>query len=505
MCASGIVWASSKWQTLNMRLSTAALFGTCTALAGCSGGDSTTELGREAPPSAESIDTPPANTEVGPVCPQCLSAGGETSDFDGGRAPDCTSFLLHAPASEAEAELAGLDVAEYRSRLTRSFETSLRWTDLTASSAQPRSTPIAGYSPQTVVRGAVSTGSLQRAFLDPARCTDAAQCTWNAYLVLDCTDLATPSFTIATRVALATADGAIDHVFPSAVLLQTDIPEPVTRTSDPDAALSIFSSVDFSTVLGTLRVEPLPGVVFGQLGLTFIYFADSVRGQLTLSFGNGWERQVGTGSNLEPIEDRPLLAHFPADDCAVNVAPVPLDEPDPRLAGRTPADALAALDALLCATEGTASWSHTEAQTTLRVERLAPEYACVTPGRINNVRLRLSTADGLFDWSVLAAHDLDDESASLPRRLSFNQKFTPLSEMWREVFGGFPLAADTEWTLVRFRGEYPEAGTEGSGESGHVRLEIAESSSCASDIFVCTYEQAACLVAPPGGECFIGP
>src|SRR5687768_9262888 len=103
MCVSGIVWALAKWQTQCMRLSTAALFGTCTALGGCGGSDVTTTAAPEAPAQREMLDAlPPQNTEVGPVCAECLSAGGETSDFDGGRAAQCTDYLLRAPVSDAE-------------------------------------------------------------------------------------------------------------------------------------------------------------------------------------------------------------------------------------------------------------------------------------------------------------------------------------------------------------------------------------------------------------------
>jgi hypothetical protein len=463
----------------------------------------------EAPRSAESADTPPVNTELGPICPECLSAGGETSDFDGGKPLTCAIFQLTAPASDAEVELAGFDVAAYRSQLERSFETSLRWTDLTASSAQPWSTPIAGYLPETVVRGSVVTGSLQKTFLDAARCPDAAQCTVNAYNVLDCSDRAAPSYTIAAEVTLATDDGAIHQVFPGAVLLRANGPEPATNASSPgpDAALSIVSHVDVANVRGTLRVEPLPEVAFGWLTLVLRYFPDNVRGQLTLNLDNDWQRQIGTGSDLQPIEDRPLVANFPIDDCEAHVPPAPLDEPDPQLSDRTPADELAALGSIVNATDATASWSHTGQQTRLLVEVDTPAYACVTEGRINNVPLRLSTTDGLLDWSVLATHERADESAGLPHRLSFYQELTPHSKMWNEVFGAFPLEPNTERVFVRFRGEYPAAGTQVplSGEPGHAVLEISESASCASHIFVCDEEQSACLVTPPGAECFVRP
>jgi hypothetical protein len=477
------------------------------ALAACGGKDATTTAPPAAAPHDERLaPLPPQNTAVGPVCPECLSAGGETSDFDGGRAPTCTDFLLRAPASDAEVERAGYDLAAYRSRLTRSFETSLRWTDLTASSARPRSTPIAGYTPETIVRGSVTTGGIERAVLDPARCTESDQCTWSSGFVLDCTSQSSPSYSIATDVALATDDGALEQVFHSAVLLQPNLPDANAASPGVDAALSFAAYVDLAAVQGTLRIEPLPEAKLGTLALAFRYLADGVRGQLVVNLSNDWLRQIGNGSGLQPVEDRPLSARFPADDCDPDFPPAPLDEPHAGLSGRVPAEELAELGSSIAVADTLASWSPAGQETTLRVQLYAPEYACVVAGRITNVPLRLSTADGKLAWSVLATYELADESEGVRRRLSLEQELHPRSSMWAQVFGAFPLAPDTELAFVRFVGEYPttsDAEAAASAAPGRAVFEIAESSNCEHQLFPCFQTPSACLVAPADLECFI--
>jgi hypothetical protein len=492
-----------------MRTSTAALWGTLSALAACGGkGDATATV----EPAAAAHDEwlaplPPKNTVVGPVCPECLSAGGETSDFDGGRAATCADYLVSAPASDADAELAGYDVAAYRSRLTRSFETSLRWTDLTASSAQPRSTPIAGYTPETVVRGSVTTGGIERAVLDPAQCGDAAQCRWGP-IELDCTSHSIASYSIATEVALATDDGAIEHVFHSAILLEPSLPDANANAPSRgvDAALSFAAHVDLADVQGTLRIEPLPEAKLGTLALWFGYLADSVRGQLVVNLGNDSLWRTGSGSSLEPVDDRPLRAHFPADHCAPDVLPAPLDEPHADLSGHVPADELAALGASIAAADTTALWSPTGPETTLRAQLRPLEYACIAYGRITNVPLRLSTADGKLAWSVLATYELADDSAGVPHRLSLEQELHPDSSMWAKVFGAFSLAPDTERAFARFRGEYPTTSAEvaPSAAPGRAVFEIVESNHCQNYQAACLPQTpSACLVAPAGAECGI--
>jgi len=496
-----------------MRTSTAALWGTLSALAACGGKDATTTAVPAAAPAAAPHDEwlaplPPKNTVVGPVCPECLSAGGETSDFDGGRAATCADYLVSAPATDADAELAGYDVAAYRSRLTRSFETSLRWTDLTASSAQPRSTPIAGYTPETVVRGSVTTAGIERAVLDPAQCGDAAQCRWGP-IDLDCTSNSSPTYSIATEVTLATDDGALQHVFHSAVLLQPSVRDASAVAASPgvDPALSFVAYVDLADVQGTLRIEPLPEAKLGTLALAFRYLAGGVRGQLVVNLSNDWLQQIGTGSGLQPVEDRPLIARFPADDCDPDFPPAPLDEPHADLSGRVPAEELAALGASIAAADTAAVWSPTALETTLRVQLNPPAYACIVAGRITNVPLRISTADGRLAWSALATYELADESEGIPRRLSLEQELHPRSSMWAQVFGAFPLAPDTERAFARFRGEYPTTSAEvaPSAAPGRAVFEIAESNHCQNYQVACLPRTpSACLVAPAGAECMTG-
>jgi hypothetical protein len=291
-------------------------------------------------------------------------------------------------------------------------------------------------------------------------------------------------------------------VFHSAVLLQT--PGPANPTGvGPDAALSIMAGVDIADVQGTLRIAPVPGVELGTLTLVLRYFADSMRGRLTFDFTNDWLRQDGTGSNILPFDDQPLVARFPADDCDLEVQPAPLAEPDLRLLGRSPSEHLAALRAIIATTDRTASWIGMGQQTALLVELGTPQYACVTPGRISNIPLRLSTSDGALDWSVLAAHDLADESTHLPHRLSFSQELDPLSTMWSEVFGAFQHAPASDHILVRFGAEYP-ATSGPSAAPGHAALAISESSMCNHHLFACPEARAACLESPPGPECLIG-
>jgi hypothetical protein len=79
------------------------------------------------------------------------------------------------------------------------------------------------------------------------------------------------------------------------------------------------------------------------------------------------------------------------------------------------------------------------------VEVESVDHACVTrlldletasyvgSGKIVKLPVRLTSSDGLLDWSGLATYELGDAAANLPHRLWFEQQLTPVSMRWQEA------------------------------------------------------------------------
>ncbi len=377
---------------------------------------------------------------------------------------------------------------------------------------------MAGYTPETIARGSVTTGEALRTFFDDTACDAGQQCPANV-TVGECRSiLPNDVYNLVTGVALATDDGAIDATLEGVIQLELGGPPPSVSPGTGAVGLSFGSHLDVADVSGTLRVEPAAGASKGSVDLYLGYLEDSVRGRLELNFTNGWRELPGTGIN--PIDDQPLVAALQQDDCPFELPPARLADAHEVLGGRAPAAALAVLESLIAQTDSSATWTHLGDATTFSVELGSVEHACVTrlrdletasyvgSGKLVKLPLRLTSSDGLLDWSALATYELGDAEASLPHRLWFEQGLTPASSLWHEAFPELELATHTDRVFLRFAARYPVAGAETTPASAPPRaiLEIFEQSACPGNDPVCQQEQAgsyaaACLVSPPGGAC----
>lgn len=516
MCDPGVVAASPAWQIQCMRY--AALLAGAGLLAGCGEGG-TTLIDTTAPAPGEApTDAPSNDAVVGPICPDCITAGGETSDFDGGKDP-CAQFIRTIALTDVEAAVAGFDVAAYRQRLERSFEAPLRWTDLTSTSALPRTTPITGYDPATTVRGSITTHGISETFFDAATCDTERQCqSLDGGSRLDCSYFVpTDVYRLAARVRVATDDGALDATLDGFVSLEPSGPPALASAAD-GSTLLFGSRTDITHVQGTLRIEPLPVAKRGSVSLYLALLDGAVRGRLEVNFTTGWRELPGSG--IAELDDQPLVAVLQDDDCPFGVTPLPSAEPSQILGGQTPGDALEALRSRIADTSPVGVWTHVAGTTRFDVDIESLDHACVTPiidletgdvlgrGQLLNLPIRLSSSDGLLDWPALATYQLGDAAADRPHRLSFQQEFTSVASRWREAFGGFELARHTDRIFLRFGARYSAAGSaaEPANIAASAVLEIFEQSGCPGQNLTCQQEQAdtynaACLVAPPGGSC----
>jgi hypothetical protein len=515
MCAAGVVGASTAWHIHCMRYA-AWLAGAGVLVVGCAGSgttllDSAPPTAGDALPSDVAVE-PPRDAIVGPICPDCIASGGETSDFDGGRDP-CAQFIRTIALTDTEATLAGFDVAANRQRLERSFEAPLRWTDLTSTSALPRSTPTIGYDPATTARGSITAQGIAETFFDTATCDAERQCqSLYGDSRLDCSHFVwAGAYRLAAHVVLTTDDGALDATLEGAVPLQ---PDGLLESATQGNPLTLSSSADIANVRGTLRIEPPPGINRGSISLHLALLDGAVRGRLEVSFTTRWRELPGVP--LAPLDDQPLVAALQNDDCPFSVTPLPIGEPSHTLGGQTPADVLETLRSRIADTAPVGVWTHVGAVTPFDVDIESIHHACVAPivelgtgavlgrGQLLNLPIHLSSGDGLLDWPALATYQLGDATADLPHRLSFRQELTPASSRWHEAFGGFELARHTERILLGFGARYSVAGSDEPPAS--VVFEIFEQSGCPGNDPACQQEQAdsydaACLVAPPGGSC----
>jgi hypothetical protein len=419
------------------------------------------------------------------------------------------SFVRTVPVSDAQAEAAGIDVAGYRQLLPRSVVASLRWTDLTTSSALPRTQPVSGYEALTDVAVSVTTGDWTLTFFDYPNDATSLDCSYVHF---------EDAYALGAEVSLATRDGALQAVLPGSVVAAAgalSVAADANTTRAPLAQLN--ARVDLADATGTLRIEPPAMLPHASLDLGLSYWGDTLRGGFALSFRGG----ANTPDDSPPAVDQALVARFPADGCG-DVPPVPLDRPDQRLGGRTPA---AVLDDLRSAASAGAPvhWTETGNEATARLEIGTPEQACFdNVDRLINIPFRLSTSDGVLAWSDTGRVDLgtdpstDTEGAGQRVRLALDREFTPAAAIWSGDFSSLAVGPHTERAFVRFRADYPATSAEASSADGsspevaspepaRVLFELARVSSCPGDDAAC---QAAardsaitCLVARPSTDC----
>jgi hypothetical protein len=510
MSDSGVVGA--RWRCQNQGMRTLKIGLSCALLA-CGG----TDRALQPEPSDRSLPgVQPASAEGGPICPRCVIGGGESSDFDGGQDP-CVQFVHTAvPVSAAEVQAAGIDADGFRSALERSFESELSWKDLTTSTAGAREPGLSGFQSQTRISGSVATGDWEKDYFDATSC-DGFECPLGNGQVGNCANFAfEPRYLLATRVTLATADGAVAAVLRG----RASLPEAPSSTDSALALPSFGASADASEVQGTLRVEPLPGNVHGTMTVTLSYYPDFVRGALRLEFTN-WTAGM-SGSGAKRTDERPLVGKFPSDVCEPSVLPAPLDAPHPRLHGRTPGDLLDELRTAIGASSPMAGWTPSGQATELQLEVGTPEYACVDhwdriDGRpysqITNLPLHASTSDGLLDWSEVAEYRFDDSSGVGRHSFAVRRELPPSAAVLHQDLQQFPLPPGTQIVFVGLRADYPGAGLGPGATSSPARVSFAFTtvSDCPGNDPACNEAYRAfgpaeyCLAAPAGGACTYRP
>lgn len=336
-------------------------------LVACGGTDSTSSPA--AAPGGSSDESPPGRFQR-VICPQCVRAGGETSDFGDGSAyvplgagsiPVPTPCEMSTTVSSIELDAArALGFGPLLDRLEASFDVPLEWT------ASEPERPARGYSPSTRVRGTTRALSAQHLLPSLEGCTD--------------------SLLVRVATTLETDDGAL-----SISGTQRSVLERGARR------LVIVGGLDLSQARGTIELDPPPSseALSGSVGTQLFAWPDGVR--LSLSVAVAEARDAG-GDTLG-YHYEPLSARAPLDDCSVSARPIAFDEATPSIAeGQSLADRFPELIDFITAPQPlAASWMGGE-QTSLDIDVGEPLALCdEAPELDGRVPYRVRSADGRVD------------------------------------------------------------------------------------------------------------
>jgi hypothetical protein len=304
------------------------------------------------------------------ICPQCVQAGGETSDFgDGsayvplgaGIAPVPTPCEASTTASSIELDAArALGFGAQLDRLDATFDLALDW----SLGADDLDRPARGYTPNTRVRG--TTRVLSAAHRQPS--------------LEGCVD----SLLVRVATTLETGDGALSISGTLHSKLARDARRPI-----------IEGSLDLSQARGTLEVDPPPssGTVLGNVNAFLYVWPDGMRLALDVVVADA------RVSDTPNYFYQPLSARAPVDGCHPKDRPLAFDEATPIIGrGQSLADRFPELIELITTPQPLAARWMGGAQTSLNIEVGEPLALCEGEVQIEGrVPYGVRSADGRVD------------------------------------------------------------------------------------------------------------
>lgn len=376
-------------------------------IGGCVGSDAASKPGAAA--QAAPSEAAPGQRRV---CPQCVEAGGETSDFGDGSAflsggagqtavpSPCEQSTTASPIELDAARALGFD--EWLDRLEASFELPLDWT-----SGRDPDRPARGYQPRSRLRGTTTVLSAEHAVPSLEGCND--------------------SLAVRVGITFDTEDGTLS------------IAGTLHSTLERDArSLSVFGWLDLSQARGTLELDPPPSPegVLGYVRTLLYVWPDSTRVLLTVGAMDARDIDIPFFHYFyEPLE-----GIAPLDDCSVRERPIALDEATPTIGpGQSLADHFPELlDFIARPQPFAASWTG-GAQTTVEIGVGEPLAVCDDGRRIRGlVPYRVQSGDGRVS--------IDSEA-----RMSLAFDASTLTSGWFEIYHAetlLPAASFAERTGI---------------------------------------------------------
>jgi hypothetical protein len=294
------------------------------------------------------------------VCPQCATAGGETSDFGDDR--PLTPCELSAEPESLDVEAArALGFAAALDALDTSFEVPFEWT---AGTTDPES-PASGYAASTRVHGSTRVAAVVHQVPSLAGCVD-----W-----LD----------VSLDTSLATADGALSIAGALRAQVERD-----TRVA------SALGRLDLSEARGSLALDPPPAPepLVGFVRAQLYVWPDAVR--LTLAVGADIASEVG--SDTPSYHYEPLFGMGPIDACAIEARPYAFEAATPSTGASTFAARFAELSSFVAARQPMSARWQSGASTSLSVALGEPLSVCDDGRRVTaSLAYRVQSADGRID------------------------------------------------------------------------------------------------------------
>lgn len=404
------------------------------ALAAC------TEAAPSSAGAGEAGETPGQSAAL---CPGCLAAGGETSEF-GGDIPcletgDPTPLALDDPA-----------IATWVERIEGDHELSLRWS--------PRYLPeaVAGYTPQTSV--ALSVEVLEAVRWQPVLCDSQEAGEGLPEVVLFEID-----------VELSTEDGALRGHFEHTLQLGNGVAAsvaPAWAAATSTAPANVHPLADFE---GSLDLTLLDQPRAGSLDVELRFSPAGLRGRLLPRVELEGERGIWTL----------LEGRFPDDGCEHYQEPESLDVELPdelEFDAATLADLFDRALALAERAPLRARWAD-GANTEVELSLGEPLGACAQSWSSDytvytvNSTLRASSADGRVSAQWPASVEFSSEEPA-SAKASFSLPYVPAADFEQAAgVSGLDLSEALAVRLSGYGGMYWGAGAELQGEGGVVPLD----------------------------------
>jgi hypothetical protein len=348
-----------------------------------------------------------------PVCPDCeLTAGGESSDFNGDESP-CSAFYRRRPVTLDEAAQLGFDADELQQVFAaQPIRSPFAWSAFTDFIPGERQfdigSPPTGYQSQTSIEVTLRpTGGVTHRDYDSDRCDAAGVCRdpSSGRTETCVSEDSRGSLLLDAEVELATTDGAI------AVMA------PVVLTSRSGGGFMTAFRSNLRRVSGSLRMAPgRSGPYVGELYGNLFVRPGNVRGLLYP------EITSAVPTETDEWRHRPLQGNFPSDDdCPVHDDPVDPDSPEGQAITQRAATLYARMQSLPMAVPSV-RWS---AGATTSVELELPSLArtlCVSADGSITISgdVSVKTNDGRLSWATRMLGRLREERASDPAELQFS-------------------------------------------------------------------------------------
>jgi hypothetical protein len=336
-----------------------------------------------------------AEGEIGPICAECQAQpqqGGETNDFEGpnGEDPVCATFASVETITLDEAATRGFDIDALRALVERDFDTSFTW----QKNPEPLPSDVSwdgggapsGYLEQTSLHGSVRlAGSVEHTAYDPARCDfERGRCAEpRGFSAYECFMDPRGMLTVPIDVELSTQDGALS-------LTAATFARPL-----PSSRMRASFWIDLALLQGKLRFDPqLTEPYQGSVQVKVFFHDDGVRGTLVPSV---WAARY----------HRPLVGHWPSDDCGVDELPITAGSAESATAEQWLRDEYAVSGVRELQTQWSGHPAPRDAtggrEPALTLEPsldAVPRCASDDGALVFDSDVRLVTSDGFLDWST---------------------------------------------------------------------------------------------------------